>query len=336
MSKYKILDSHIHLYSLANIPLLHWDEGNPLHGNRRLDEYIENSQSTQFDVEGVVWIECDAKIDLTQGLKGLENPIEEYLYICRNINGKLLPEEGVLTPFKRRLIKAMITFAPMPLGSAGVEEYVKALKTRNSSEFHLVKGFRYLIQDKPPLTISDPHFVSSFQWLDSNGYVFDLGIDMRSGGLWQFKETLEVFKKVPNLKYIINHLTKPCLDFDPETIDSNPDFLSWKRLVTEMYITTPNSYMKLSGGFSEVEQDVALDVTSTSRHVYPWFKVVYELWGPERTIFASNWPVCAIPAGQNLTEKWFQVCETLFDSIGMDEDTRRKIYYSNAFKAYNI
>ncbi|KAK6458821.1 L-rhamnono-y-lactonase [Scheffersomyces xylosifermentans] len=334
--KYLLLDSHIHLYSLHTIPLLKWEKQSPLYGQRRLDEYWENIESKGYDLRGVVWIECDAKTDVSKGLAGLDNSIEEFKYICRNIDGTLLKEEGESSELKRGLIKAMVPFAPIPLGSHDVEKYVDILKKSSPAQFKHVKGFRYLIQDKEPDTITKDKFIDGLKWLDRHNYIFDLGIDIHSGGTWQFEDTLKAVKKVPKLKYIINHLTKPNLYQDPSAIESDPTFIRWKELMTEIYKTTPNSYMKLSGGFSEAPESILNDNHKIADYVFPWFKVSFDLWGVDRTIWASNWPVCAVPAGPKIVTRWFEVTELLFDRIGLDQESRSKVYFYNAFEAYNI
>lgn len=336
-SKYKLIDSHVHLFAKRNLRLLKWDESHPLHSDFRLDEYLKYSENEKFQIEGLVFIETDPIADLSKGLKGCEYPIQEYLYVTRNITGNLHTGEGESSDLKRNFIKAIVPWAPMPLGKIVLSDYVEALKSRSLNDgFNLVKGFRYLVQDKPPNTMLQRDFVQSLKWLDDNNFIFDWGIDLRCGGLWQFEETIEVLKQVPNLKYIINHLTKPNLSIDPANAEESDEFLQWKSYMNQIYENSPNSYMKLSGSFSELPSEIIENKDKCVEYIYPWFKVCFDLWGVDRTIWASNWPVCSLPVGEDLTSKWFEVTEMLFDKIGLKEESRMKIYSTNYLNAYNL
>lgn len=336
-TKYKIIDSHVHLFAKQNFKLLKFDEDHPLHSDFRLDEYLKYSENQKFQIDGLVFIETDPIADLSKGLEGCEYPIQEYLYVTRNVTGKLLPGEGESSELKKSFIKAIVPWAPIPLGKHLLSNYVKMLKNRSlADEFSLVKGFRYLVQDKPPNTMTQENFVQSLKWLDDNNFVFDWGIDLRCGGLWQFEETIEVLKQVPNLKYIINHLTKPNLTIDPTNIKENVEFLQWKDYMKQIHANAPNSYMKLSGGFSELPSQILENKENCVEYIYPWFKVCFDLWSVDRTIWASNWPVCSLASGEGLTSEWFAVTEMLFDMIELNEASRKKIYSTNYLEAYNL
>lgn len=322
----KVIDSHIHLLSLKNQSILKWHGDHPLNVNCRLEEYTSQSNNKDFDIDGVVVVEFDPVVDLEKGLDGCQSSILEYQYISRIINGTLPADEG--SNDYSNMIKAYIPWAPMPLGPKVLEQFVNIMKD-SGNNFDYVKGFRYLLQDKPKQVMLQPDFIESMKWLDNKNFVFDWGIDLRSGGLWQFEESVELFKQVPNVKYIINHLTKP-------SYGNLEQFDAWKQLMEQMYKLTPNSYMKLSGGFSEVPKEITDDLDECIKLIFPWFKVCFDLWGVDRTIWASNWPPCTIAAGSNLVPKWYKITEKLFDLIDLAENDRHKIYYQNYKLAYNI
>lgn len=73
--------------------------------------------------------------------------------------------------------------------------YVDRAKSRAGSTWQLVKGFRYLVQDKPAGTMLSDGFIDSLRWMGRNGYAFDLGVDARSGGLWQLTEAVEMIER---------------------------------------------------------------------------------------------------------------------------------------------
>lgn len=182
----------------------------------------------------------------------------------------------------------------------------------------------------------DPKAIEGLKWLEANDYIFDYGIDVHNGGIWQFEESVELFRQVPNLKYIINHLTKPHLELDVEGIEENELFIKWQALMTEMYNLTPNSYMKLSGCFLELSSDTPRDLKKIAEKIFPWFKVTYDLWGAERTLWASNWPVTSVYGADELCSQWFSVSEILLDRVHASEEDKRKIYETNCIEAYNL
>ncbi|CAH6723310.1 L-rhamnono-gamma-lactonase [[Candida] jaroonii] len=308
----KVIDSHIHLSSLANQRLLKWQGDHVLNKNCRLEDYVEENS---LEVDGIIIIEFSAL-----NTENHQGTIDEYKYYSRVIQGTLDGEEG--SNDLKHLVKAVIPWVPMNEGADKVESYIENYK---DDSFPYVKGFRYLLQDKPPQVMTTPQFISSLKYLDDNNFTFDWGIDLRCGGWWQFEETLEVFQKVPNVKYIINHLCKPTYKAE--------DVERWGKFMKSMYELTPNSYMKLSGGFSELEKNDDLD--ECVELIYPWFKIVMDLWGVERTIWASNWPVCAMFT-DDLNKRWFTVTEKLFDRINLPVKDRQRIYNENYLSAYNL
>lgn len=322
-SMYNIVDSHIHLIDDSLKHIWRREQPDVLAGNHRLQEYTSSTDS-RYTVNGIIWIEALCSHTLDNGMEGMRNAIEECKYVLRYNEGE-----------KPGYVKAMIPLIPLPWGTR-ITDYVEVLKEELGNQYSLVKGYRYLFQDKPPGTMLDPKVIEGLKWLDANGYVFDYGIDIHNGGIWQFEESVELFRQVPNVKYIINHLTKPHLEIEAEGIEENELFIRWKALMTEMYNLTPNSYMKLSGCFSELASDTPKDLKRIADLIFPWFKVTYDLWGPERTMWASNWPVTNIYDADELASQWFSVSEDLLDRVGASEEDRRKIYETNYIEGYNL
>ncbi|EGV63491.1 L-rhamnono-gamma-lactonase [Yamadazyma tenuis] len=318
----KLIDSHIHLSALANQQNMKWQADHPLHKQNRLDEYVAQLHDVDVQIDGVVAIEFDPKNKDPTTLEGCQQSVEEYLYFGRVARGELRPEEG--SNQHAHLLKAVIPWAPMPSGPELLEQYVDSLR---DSSFHLVKGFRYLLQDKPKQVMLQPQFIKSLKWLEKNNFVFDWGIDLRCGGTWQFEETIDLFKQVSNVKYIINHMTKPTY--------KDEDIEVWGKYMAEIYRLSPNSYMKLSGGFSELPVEINDDLEKCADLIFPWFNVCWDLWGVDRTIWASNWPVCELKK-KNVVANWAKVTEILFDKIHLPQEDRYKVYNTNYKAAYNV
>ncbi len=343
--KRKTIDTHVHLYGTPQLKNLAWmkeSENSPLNSSHTIDKYITDaSDIDNLDIEGIIFIEVDVKSSVTTipQEQGWELPIEEYAMIGRIISGKLDPNEGESNKKTRNLIKGFIPWAPIPLGKEAVDKYITLLKNKDKECYQFVKGFRYLVQDKPPKTMLQDKFIESLNWISENGFVFDLGIDVHNpnGGLWQFEEAFEMFSKTPNTTYIINHLTKPDLEANPKTIENYDKFIKWRELMTKLS-KHEKSYMKFSGGFSELPIEIVNNLEKCIDYIYPWAKTCFELWGEDRFIWGSDWPVCTLKfeGSSKSINRWSTICGNLLGKFGVNEEGKNKIFYINAKKAYNL
>lgn len=94
----------------------------------------------------------------------------------------------------KKLCLAIIPWAPVPSGVEGLERYIKLVEEEAGEAWGKVKGFRYLVQDKPRGTMVGAGFIESLKWLGRKGFVFDLGVDQRQGGRWQLEEAVEMVR----------------------------------------------------------------------------------------------------------------------------------------------
>lgn len=138
----------------------------------------------------------------------------------------------------------------------------------------------------------------------------------------------------------IDHLCKPNLRLPLEYITTHPEFLEWKSLVTAM-AHFPKTYMKLSGGFSELpllSSTAEPDISALVERLAPWTDVVFDAFGPERVMFGSDWPVCNIGGGGNETawRRWRDVVEAVIERRGLTEAQRESVWGGVAIRAYGI
>lgn len=99
--------------------------------------------------------------------------------------------------------------------------------------------------------------------------------------------------------------------------------------------------MKLSGAFSELpplssEKDPGIPRLVDQLH--PWTEVIFQCFGPERVMFASDWPVCNIGGGGNAVSwgRWQAVVEDLLERQGLNEGEKRRVWGGTAIEAYGI
>lgn len=123
------------------------------------------------------------------------HPLEELSFVRRIVTGSPKPEDGHAATDAKHLLAA-IPWAPVNLGPKKLEEYLaKAEETAGPETWAKVKGFRYLIQDKPNGIALEDDFIAGLQVLGKRGFVFDLGIDQHRRGRIQLDQAVEMIDR---------------------------------------------------------------------------------------------------------------------------------------------
>ncbi|KAI1104731.1 amidohydrolase [Jackrogersella minutella] len=337
-----IIDSHIHLFPESELETLAWwtPEG-PLQGQFSLEQYrtaTEGSTPTGF-----IFLETDRKNDLEAGEKdgsGWRYPLMEVSWIKRIITGQPKPGEGH-TEEDASLCTAYVPWAPLPSGAAAMEKYIDLVKQEAGESWPKVKGFRYLLQDKPNGTMLQDKFIESLRLLGRKGFVFDLGVDQHNRGRAQLEEVVEMIDRahegVPEdqrVTFIINHMCKP--DLSIYNVQTSPSFIAWRTAIFTLSKCS-RTYMKLSGGFAEMpeslRQRLPEDIFDA---ISPWLSVVLAAFGASRIMFASDWPVCTVGVGPDAWRKWKKIVDRLCWMASFEDEEKRMIWSGTALKAYNV
>ena len=193
-----IIDTHIHLYPLSEAPTLAWyTPTGPLSGQHSVADYqnaIHPVPKTIPSPYGFVFIETDrrnnpSEIDPT----GWTHPLEEVDWITRVARGLPRKGEGHSAEHARSCL-AIVPWAPLPSGSEALEQYVKQVMERAGDVAKKVVGWRYLVQDKPRGTMLQSEFIDNLRWLGRRVESFDVGVDARSGGIWQLEEAVQMVR----------------------------------------------------------------------------------------------------------------------------------------------
>jgi L-fuconolactonase len=140
-------------------------------------------------------------------------------------------------------------------------------------------GFRHVIQgESDPDFMKNPDFIRGLQMLADRGYRYDLLIFAH-----QLPATTQMLEQVPNLHVVIDHIAKP-------DIKSRSDFDTWQQDMAVL-AHNPNCYCKLSGMVTEADW-----LNWHSDDFHPFMKTVLDLFGQNRIMFGSDWPVCLVAA----------------------------------------
>ncbi|RAK76061.1 uncharacterized protein BO72DRAFT_487101 [Aspergillus fijiensis CBS 313.89] len=358
-----IVDSHIHLFPESHLPTLAWHgPQNPLGAQHSVTEYRQATASASAIatspsaargaapyLRGFIFLETDriSSVEEDSENRGWSHALDEVSLLTRIIAGDPVPGEGH-TAADRHLCLGMVPWAPVPGGPGVLERYMGLVRERTGDAlFHKVCGVRYLVQDKPAGVMVQAGFVKGLRWLGRQGLAFDLGVDARQGGMWQLREAAEmlrlVFRDGSRVKVVINHLCKPNLRLPyrgPASVATHPDFLEWSALIMAM-AQYPSTFMKLSGGFSELlplEEGTEPDVKALVDRIQPWTDLVFDVFGPQRVMFGSDWPVCNVGGGGNAVSwgRWKRVVEEILDRRGLSQAEREGVWGGVAVKAYGV
>lgn len=193
-----IIDSHIHLYPAAETDSLAWyTPDGPLAGQHSLEEYREATSSAP-SLLGFVFVETDRQNDVESGAvdgSGWEQPLAEVSWLKRVALGQPREGEGH-SPEDAKLCLGIVPWAPLPSGPEVLERYLDRVKEVAGDAWPKIKGFRYLLQDKPHGTMLDDKFIEGVKLLGRRGFTFDVGIDQHRRGKKQLDEVIEFVDRV--------------------------------------------------------------------------------------------------------------------------------------------
>ena len=344
-----ILDSHVHLFPKSHAGRLAWTENLPpehyLNGPHSVGEYRATTASVSGSLLGFIFIEADRKVGLEE--ENWVNALDELEFACRMVKGT--PKAGEdHEPGDSELLLGYVPWAPLPAGPKVLEKYVAELGKRCSQsgvDGDFVKGFRYLLQNKPAGFALGDSFIQSLLWLGKKGYTYDLGVDSHSGGEHELPEACQMLEKVyyaggSKLKVIINHFCKPNLSLSPDEAASHPDLVKWSEHIQKL-ASYPRTYMKLSGLFDELptqEEDAPIPIEELVKRTKPWSDVVFKAFGPSRIMFGSNWPICTGngPGPDKSWSHWREVACALVSTYQLSSKDQARIWGGTAAEAYGV
>lgn len=139
-------------------------------------------------------------------------------------------------------------------------------------------GIRHVVQDEPDDNfIVQPNVLRGLKVLESHQVPYDLLFYTR-----HLKHATTVADAVPNLKLVIDHLSKP--EIKAGRIDE------WAADMKQA-ASRHNVFCKLSGMVTEADWD-----NWTTADLQPYVDVALEAFGPKRLMYGSDWPVCELAA----------------------------------------
>jgi L-fuconolactonase len=176
-----------------------------------------------------------------------------------------------------------------------------------------LKAVRHVVQDEPDddFMMRDA-FVRGISKLQKYGLKYDILIYPK-----QLKCATRLVERFPDQPFVLDHIAKPFI----KRGESEP----WKKEMQEL-AQHENVWCKISGMVTEADWG-----KWKPADFIPYMDAVLEMYGPERLMFGSDWPVCTV-AG-----KYEQVVGIVKDWAGkLSESEQDRLFGKTAVKFYDL
>ena len=247
----------------------------------------------KLDIEAMVFLECYA--DFWEG------------------GGQYIEEIEFVESEQKRdpRIKAIIPMAPVEWGKR-----VESMLVKMRDEHPLVRGIRRIMEfDKDPrgLTLS-PGFIEGVNLLEKFGWSFDINPNHT-----QMDFIREWVPRISSgVPMILDHCGKPGI--------KQGAIAQYREDVKDL-ARYSNMWIKLS------DLPPYAGPNWTEADLRPYIEATLETFGPERTIYAGDYPI--LLQATNMTQ-WVEILDRAFADLGLSESETRAIYRDNAVKFYRL
>ena len=149
-------------------------------------------------------------------------------------------------------------------------------------------GFRHQIQDETDVTafVAQPGFGRGVDWLQQQAYVYDVLVFER-----QMPEVAEFCARHDRHWLVLDHLGKPALR---EFGQDGEAHARWRQALRALGAMR-HVVCKLSGLVTEADWQRGL-CEKDFQHIVSCLDTALEVFGPQRLMFGSDWPVCLLAA----------------------------------------
>jgi len=202
---------------------------------------------------------------------------------------------------------------------AGVVGWVDLVDPKLEQELEILtanpmfKGVRHLVESEPSEDwLIQPGVLRGLSVLESHGVSYDLLVHTR-----HLKHVKTVAETCPELRLVIDHIAKPPI--------ASSEIKEWAKQLRTV-ATYKNLQCKLSGLVTEANHG-----SWRREDLKPYVDCALEIFGPERLMFGSDYPVCLRAASYSQVLETFQ-----FLLAALSEEDRTAIFSTNATKFYRL
>lgn len=180
------------------------------------------------------------------------------------------------------------------------------------STFPKLKGFRHVLQKEEPSFMLDPAFLRGIGLLQKFDLAYDILIFPH-----HLDAAIEMVGHFPEQRFVLDHLAKPLI--------KKGEIREWKEKM-KVLSTHPHLYCKISGMVTEADWE-----SWKREDLIPYMEAVTEIFGPDRLMFGSDWPVCLVASSY---DKWLGFVKTFYSSLSPID--RAKIFGGNVNSFYRL
>jgi L-fuconolactonase len=202
-------------------------------------------------------------------------------------------------------VLGIVAYAPVHLG-AGARLAVAATAAQPG-----VVGVRRLLQDEPSSLLRDPALAEGVRLLAEHGLPFDLCLRHH-----QLRAASALVAACPDVTFVLDHLGKPPV--------AAGQIAPWRDDLARLS-TSGRVFCKLSGLTTEAGPEWG------PQDVRPYLDVALDLFGPQRCMLGSDWPVSTLAT---TVESWFDV---VLDAVGgLSGAERDALRHGTACSVYDV
>lgn len=234
------------------------------------------------------------------------------------VDGTILVQTRSSLDETRELLETTIK-APFVFGVVGWVDLTDAAAADRIAELRAspggdrLVGIRHQVHDEPdPDWLLDPRVRHGLAAVGGAGLVCELLVRSR-----ELPAVLQVGRALPDVRFVIDHLAKPPI--------RDARMRPWADLIAPFGELT-NVSCKLSGLVTEADW-----AAWQPADMAPFVDHAIDVFGGDRLIFGSDWPVCLLAASYE------QVYQLALSSVERLTDTERaRILGDNAVALYNL
>ncbi len=197
------------------------------------------------------------------------------------------------------------------LAAPGVGDELSALQERGDGR--ALVGVRHQAHDEPDERwLVRPEVLRGLAAVGDAGLAYDLLVRTR-----ELPAAVDAARSLPDVRFVVDHLAKPPI--------ATGETEAWARAMAPL-AELDNVYCKLSGMITEADWRAW-----TPEHLRPYVDRVLHMFGSERVMFGSDWPVCLLAGSYEEGLAALDAC------LGeLDAATRDKIFRRNAQAFYRL
>jgi L-fuconolactonase len=174
-------------------------------------------------------------------------------------------------------------------------------------------GIRHQAHDEPdPDWLLGDDVVRGIEAVGGAGLAYDLLVRPR-----ELPAALALARRLPDIRFVIDHLAKPPI--------ASGELEPWESRIAP-FRGLEHVTCKVSGMVTEADWS-----SWTPRDLQPYVDGVLEIFGPDRLLFGSDWPVCLLAASYG------DVIATARETLaGLSESEQVKVFGGTATATYGL